>query len=224
MYHTILLAYDGTRPGREALQQGASLAFLCQARVHLLAVVAPELGIRLAEAVAPSNLPERESDEVKSILAEGADELRRAGLSVETRLAAGTPAEEIGKVAQDVRADLIVVGHRDQSAIARWWGGSVGASLLAHAPCSVLVAVAGHESAGIGKTALHAANARTANSDPDRDKQKDAYIALLQLQVDLGKMIKDFPGRYIPVERVMPIYNILNNVNKSLSDTLGRKD
>ncbi len=141
MYQTILLAYDGTRPGREALRQGAVLAGLFQASVHLLAVAAPELGIRLAEAVGPSDLPERENDEVKSILAEGAEELKRAGLTVETHFAAGTPAQEIGQVARDVRADLIVVGHRDQGAIARWWSGSVGASLLALAPCSVLVAL-----------------------------------------------------------------------------------
>lgn len=40
MYRTILLAYDGSQQGREALDQGAKLASLCKARVHLLAVVA----------------------------------------------------------------------------------------------------------------------------------------------------------------------------------------
>ncbi|WP_420404234.1 universal stress protein [Nisaea sp.] len=141
MYRTILLAYDGTRQGREALDQGAELAQLCQARVYLLAVVAHELGVALAEAAAPSDLPEREYQEVRRVLMEGAEELRRAGLAVETRLGTGNAAEEIGRVAHEVAADLIVVGHREQSALARWWRGSVGASLLAHAPCSLLVAV-----------------------------------------------------------------------------------
>ena len=45
MYRTILLAYDGGRQGREALDQGAELASLCQARVYLLAVVTHELGV-----------------------------------------------------------------------------------------------------------------------------------------------------------------------------------
>ncbi|MGD9601805.1 MAG: universal stress protein [Gammaproteobacteria bacterium] len=141
MYRKILMAYDGTRPGRAALRQGADLAILCKARVYLLAVVASELGITLAEAAAPSDLPEREREEVRRVLTEGAEELRNAGLSVETRLGAGNPAEEIGRVAREVGADLIVVGHREQTALARWWSGSVGLSLLAHAPCSVLVAV-----------------------------------------------------------------------------------
>ena len=69
--------------------------------------------------------------------------LRRRPLLVETRLGRGNPAEEVGRVAHEVGADLIVVGHREQSALARWWRGSVGASLLAHAPCSLLVAVSG---------------------------------------------------------------------------------
>lgn len=141
MYRRIVLAYDGTRAGREALRQGTDLAILCKAEVCLLAVVAPELGITLAEAAAPSDLPERERDEVRRVLMEGAEELRRAGLAVKTRLGAGNPAEEIGRVAREVGADLVVVGHREQTALARWWGGSVGASLLAHAPCSLLVAV-----------------------------------------------------------------------------------
>lgn len=143
MYRTILLAYDGSRQGHEALDQGAELALLCQARVHLLAVVAQEPGVALAEAVAPSDVPEREYQEARHVLEAGAEALRRAGLSVETRLGRGNPAEEIGRVAREIGADLIVVGHREQSALARWWRGSVGASLLAHAPCSLLVAVSG---------------------------------------------------------------------------------
>ena len=71
MYRTILLAYDGSQQGREALDQGAKLASLCKARVHLLAVVAHELGVALAEAAAPSDLPEREYQEVRRVLAAG---------------------------------------------------------------------------------------------------------------------------------------------------------
>ena len=43
--------------------------------------------------------------------------------------------------AREMNADLIVVGHRDQGTLARWLNGSVGASILHHPPCSVLVAV-----------------------------------------------------------------------------------
>ncbi len=141
MYRKILLAYDGSQPGHEALHQGAELASLCRARVVLLAVLAPEFGTTLAMATAPLQLPESEIAAVKRVLEEGAEELRNAGLRVETLLVAGYPADEIGRVASEISADLIVVGHRRQKTLARWWGGSTGASLLAHAPCSILVAV-----------------------------------------------------------------------------------
>ena len=143
MYRKILLAYDGTRQGHEALDQGTALAQLCQARVYLLAVVSHDLGVTLAEAAAPSDLPDREYKEVRQFLVKATETLRASGLPVESRLAVGNPAEEIGRLAREVGADLVVVGHREQSAFARWWGGSTGASLLAHAPCSLLIAVPG---------------------------------------------------------------------------------
>jgi nucleotide-binding universal stress UspA family protein len=148
MYRTILLAYDGSRQGREALDQGARLARLCRARVCLLAVVAHKPGVALAEAAAYSDVPQREYQEVRGVLMAGAEKLRQAGLCVETHLCAGSPAEQIGRTAREIGAELIVVGHRDQGALARWWNGSVGASLLAHAPCSLLVALPGPVAAG----------------------------------------------------------------------------
>ncbi len=142
MYRTMLLAFDGSRPAHEALRQGRDLAVLCQANVYLPAVLAPELSVLLAEAAVASDLPERERAEVERVLMDGAKELRDAGLSVETQLGSGNPAEEIGRVAREVAADLIVVGHRDQGLLSRWWSGSTGASLVAHAPCSILVTIA----------------------------------------------------------------------------------
>ena len=122
MYRRILLAYDGSREGREALGQGVELARICRGRVALLAVLAHELGVTLAEAAAPSDLQVREYREVRRLLTQAAEALRATGLPVDTRLAVGNPAEEIGRVAREVGAELIVVGHRERSALARWWG------------------------------------------------------------------------------------------------------
>jgi len=41
-----------------------------------------------------------------------------------------------------ISADLIVLGHNQNTSFAaRWWKGSVGASLLDYAPCSILIAM-----------------------------------------------------------------------------------
>lgn len=142
MYQNILLAYDGSEDGREALCQGARLAVLCRAKVHLVAVIVSSPGIAIGDAAYPSEeWAYRELQEVKRIMQEGEDHLKEAGLEVEGYLCRGQPVEEIASIANEVHADLIVVGHREQSGLARWWRGSVGQSLLAEAPCSVLVCV-----------------------------------------------------------------------------------
>ncbi|MFN4283123.1 MAG: universal stress protein [Alphaproteobacteria bacterium] len=141
MYQKILLAYDGSDSGQEALLQGADLALLTKARIYLLAAIFLEPGVVAAEAAAPSGLPWEEREAISKVLMEGAESLRKMGLAVETFLRVGSPTEQIDLVAREVDADLIVIGHRDRTPFARWWGGSVGMSLLGHAHCSILIAV-----------------------------------------------------------------------------------
>src|SRR6266404_3668908 len=43
-------------------------------------------------------------------------------------------------IAEEIGANLVVVGHRPTGPLARWWFGSVGSYLIKHLRCSVLVA------------------------------------------------------------------------------------
>ena len=80
---------------------------------------------------------------MQGVLDEGLSTLKERGFSVAGHLAVGEPVEEICRLASEVKCDLIVVGHKQkQSFAARWWRGSVGATLLDYAPCSLLVALA----------------------------------------------------------------------------------
>lgn len=148
MYRRILLAYDGSREGQAALRQGAELGLLCRAGVHLLAVVDLPAGVILAEATAPSDHPENERSHLQGLLEEGARRLREKGLTATTSVAFGTPAVEISRVAREIGADLIVIGHREHNALVRWLRGSTGAAILNLAPCSILVAKPRDEAAG----------------------------------------------------------------------------
>jgi nucleotide-binding universal stress UspA family protein len=76
----------------------------------------------------------------KEILDEGVARLRRLGFDPVAEMVRGQPAEEIGNFARKVGADLIVVGHRRQSAFDRWWSGPKGAYLMDYTDCSLLVA------------------------------------------------------------------------------------
>jgi nucleotide-binding universal stress UspA family protein len=137
MYTKILLAYDGSIEGRRALREGAKLAQLCRAEVFLLAVVElssvvtgdPGLVIPMDEQTA----------NYESTLVEGVERLKALGFSPTARLEAGDPGQKIADVAEEIGAQLVVVGHRPQGPLARWWFGSVGSYLVKRLRCSVLV-------------------------------------------------------------------------------------
>jgi nucleotide-binding universal stress UspA family protein len=138
MYRTILLAYDGSVEGRMALREGARLAQVSGARVVLMAVVEP-MPVVAGDGTAIFFPPDRTED-FQKVLDEGVARLVRMGLVPEARLERGDPTDQIFRAAQEVEADLVVVGHHKQGAMARWLRGSVTASLSDTLNCSLLVA------------------------------------------------------------------------------------
>ncbi|MEK8090844.1 universal stress protein [Thermithiobacillus plumbiphilus] len=148
MYQHLLLSYDGSREGRAALRRGAEMAIACGAETHLLAVMQPLSGLALADGILPQDIFQIEEREAREILEEGVHWLQERGLQATGHLAVGEPAERILFTARELGIDLIVVGHRNQSRLARWWRGSVGATLLDEAPCSILIVVSPENAAG----------------------------------------------------------------------------
>jgi nucleotide-binding universal stress UspA family protein len=139
MYQKILLAYDGSPDGREALAQARSLASASGATVHLLAIIDPSENMVIVEGM--SFIPDSRLDVMRSVLDAGAKRLQSVGCTATSDIRYGNPAEQIVLTARELKADLIIVGHRDQGTLARWLNGSVGESVLHHPPCSILVAV-----------------------------------------------------------------------------------
>jgi nucleotide-binding universal stress UspA family protein len=146
MYDKILLAFDGSPDGREALVQAEKLASMCGATVHLLAILDPSESMLIVEAM--SFIPDNQRLVIQAVLDEGVKRLRGAGCTAASELKYGKPTEQIILSAREIGADLIVVGHRDQGTLARWLNGSVGESILHQLPCSVLVAVKSKQRAG----------------------------------------------------------------------------
>ncbi len=143
MYKRILMAYNGTQEGKTALLACAEVAAFAKAETHLLAVASMPSSMFLTEGFLPEELIEEEKKRMQGVLDEGLSGLKERGFSVTGHLAVGEPVEEICRLATAMKCDLIVVGHKQkQSFAARWWRGSVGATLLDYAPCSLLVALA----------------------------------------------------------------------------------
>jgi len=139
MYKKVLLAYDGSIEGRRALREGAKLAQLCHAEVFLLAVVETASSVAALEGGVMISMDEQFAA-YQAILAEGVERLKAMGFSPTARLGMGAAGREIAEVAEEIGANLVVVGHRPSGPLARWWFGSVGTYLIKHLRCSVLVA------------------------------------------------------------------------------------
>lgn len=143
MYKTIVLAYDGSEAGQRALLECQEIGQWSRAQLHLVAVMPPPVAMISGEAWVYG--PDRDNDEkarYQAVLDQGVSRLRAAGLDARGEVVTGISVDEIVRVAQRVRAELIVVGHKHlESWAARWWRGSVSKSLIEFAPCSVLVVI-----------------------------------------------------------------------------------
>jgi nucleotide-binding universal stress UspA family protein len=140
VFHNILLCYDGTEEGRNALKAGADVALCMQSKAHLLAIIRPRSVPIVPEGFSESWF-QHENDAAAAILNEGVAWLKEHGLEAHGKLAFGNAIEEIVHAARDLQPDLIVVGHRHRSRLARWWSEDEDATLLERISCSLLVAV-----------------------------------------------------------------------------------
>lgn len=143
MYKRILAAYDGSPSGRSGLLECANFQqLLAGSELHLLAVAPIAAGIYLTEGFVPDTLQEEQNRAFREVLQEGLTLLAERGVKAEGHMVTGEPIDEICRLARELDVDLIVVGHGHRaSKLERWWRGSVGASLVEDAPCSVLIAI-----------------------------------------------------------------------------------
>ena len=140
MYERILLAYDGSREGREALRQGAVIARQSEAETFLLACMRLPDEVKI-DAVLPPELTQKAIDESQKILDEGVEILSGHDINAKGFLRHGDPSQVICQFAIEKHVDLIVLGHKPKSTLARWWRASVGSNILEQAPCSILIAM-----------------------------------------------------------------------------------
>jgi nucleotide-binding universal stress UspA family protein len=141
-YSKILLAYNGSLEGKRALLECADLAGFLGAETHLLAVASMPPSLFLTEGFVPEELLEEEKKRTQAVLDEGIRTLHDRGFNAIGHLAVGEPVEEICRLAKSLGVHLIVLGHNQNTSFAaRWWKGSVGASVLDYSPCSLLVAL-----------------------------------------------------------------------------------
>ncbi|WLI91341.1 universal stress protein [Massilia sp. R2A-15] len=141
MYRNILLCYDGSEEGINALKEGADVALAMNAHTHLLAILRSSGADLSAEPLGATHLPDEHQQAAMRILREGVEWLKARNLDAQGQLVFGDPVGHIATCARSLGCDLVVVGHRHRSRLARWWSEAEEETLLERAPCSILVAL-----------------------------------------------------------------------------------
>lgn len=132
---------DGSQTAQEAVRKAAELARLCNAQLHVVTAYGATTAVSaLAGAAGYASealaLPAQRSD-AESLLDRALSGVDTDGLTVAVRARQGDAADVLMSVAQDVQADLIVIGNRGMTGARRFILGSVPNRVAHHAECSV---------------------------------------------------------------------------------------
>ena len=143
MIGSIVVGTDGSDTAKEAVRQATELAKALGAKIHLVSAYEPVGEGRLREE--RQQIPDdmqwmvNPREDVDATLEDAAEVAKNEGIDVEVHARQGDPADAILDVAEETKADLIVVGNKGMTGARRFLLGSVPNKVSHHAPCSVLI-------------------------------------------------------------------------------------
>ncbi len=143
MFRSIVVGTDGSETAGTAVGAAVELAALSGATLEIVSAYEPVPSQRLRREARP--LPpdlqwmiNRRAD-VDATLHHATDRAREAGVTARTYAREGDPADAILDVAEELGADLIVVGNKGMTGARRFLLGSVPNRISHHAPCAVMI-------------------------------------------------------------------------------------
>jgi nucleotide-binding universal stress UspA family protein len=143
VFTRIVVGTDGSETAAEAVRQAVDLAKLASAQLSIVSAYEPVSKRRVeGEALdAPSDVQYEigPREDVNLVLDAAAAAARQEGIEVQTHPVEADPAEAILNVAEETKADLIVVGNKGMTGARRYLLGSVPNNVSHHAPCSVII-------------------------------------------------------------------------------------
>lgn len=143
MFNRIVVPLDGSEFADRALEIAIELAGKYSASIVIAHVVpiasALVTGPEVSSAPILLNLSSELEESGRRILEEGAKKAQAAGIPVTTVLEHGNVSDNIISIAENEKADLIVIGERGLGAVARFFLGSVANKVSHHAKCPVLI-------------------------------------------------------------------------------------
>jgi nucleotide-binding universal stress UspA family protein len=143
VFTRIVVGTDGSETAGEAVRQAVDLAKMAGATLSIVSAYAPipDRKVKDQQRDAPADVQYElgPREDVNLVLDAAAADARKEGIEVQTHPIEGDPAEGILSVAEETKADLIVVGNKGMTGARRFLLGSVPNNISHHAPCSVMV-------------------------------------------------------------------------------------
>jgi nucleotide-binding universal stress UspA family protein len=139
----IVVGTDGSETASNAVRQAVDLAKAMDATLYVVSAFVPAepMGERVEAAEVPADVQHTTGPRqgVNQVLDAAAGEAEKAGVKAESRPREGDPADALLDVAEEVGADLIVVGNKGMTGAKRFLLGSVPNKVSHHAPCGVYI-------------------------------------------------------------------------------------
>ena len=134
MFEKILVAFDGSKTSKKALDTAVELAKKFNSVIRLVSVIAQSDFAALKDE--SRNL---EEERFYQDLQEKAVNSKKVEVKIKTSILYGSPADRILKYVESEDCDLIIIGSRGLNATERLFLGSVSDELSHHSPCPILI-------------------------------------------------------------------------------------
>ena len=143
MFQRIVVGTDGSDTATEAVRQAIELARLSGGNLGIVAAFEPipETRLREEQAELPGDVSHTVGprEDVNVTLDAAVGMAKQEGVDAEPYPREGDPADAILDVAEESKADLIVVGNKGMTGAKRFLLGSVPNKVSHHAPCGVYI-------------------------------------------------------------------------------------
>ncbi len=137
-YEKIMIATDGSKQVRKAIEAGIELAKLTGAKLYAVYIIVPA-GYSPRDFGWEESLREFLEGEAKKAITSVEDAGRTAGVEVEPVILEGHPADKILEFAEQEGVNLIVMGTLGRSGLDRFLLGSVAEKVVRHSKIPVMV-------------------------------------------------------------------------------------